>query len=132
MQTEFFNAYTSLLVSLIKVYFLGSDVVQKEINFFTNNELKDGLIFYLLIFGNQSFDDLKERIIDINSLNKYVIFENGENKLTNKGKNLHNHLKNKFEKQVDMLELNNLFPNDIAKMTNVISKFYNFWRTLFA
>lgn len=132
MNQDLVRGYKNFLLSSIRTYYLGSNIIQDEIDFFTNNSLPDGLIFFLFAFDKIDTKMLKslnlkdpktfELYIDITNLNKVELLPTGQK--------LKEYLEEKIEVHVSMLEFNGIKPQYIGKITTMMRRFEKFWQSI--
>lgn len=132
MQEDLIRGYRNFLLGSIKTYFLGKNIIQDEIDFYTNKELKDGLLFFLCVFEKIDAKLLKTIIYeDVSSFKKYVVLsKKGEARVTAKGQALKKHLEEKLAVQAAMLEFNGIKPQYIGKITTMLKRFEKFWQMI--
>ena len=132
MQEDLVRGYRNFLLGSIKTYFLGRSIIQDEIDFYTNKELKDGLLFFLCVF--EKIDSRLLKIItyqDAASFKKYVtLSKSGQAQLTPKGNGLKKYLEEKLAVQAAMLEFNGIKPQHIGKITTMLKRFEKFWQMI--
>lgn len=131
MSQELLRGYNNFLLTTIKTYFLGSNMVQDEIDFFTNKKLVDGLIFFLFAFDKVDSKLVKSLTIkDPKTLSEYIDIEGTDASLTLQGEKLKKYLEEKFAVHVSMLDFNGIKPQYIAKVNTVFKRFEKFWQTI--
>jgi len=127
------KAYLNFLSGFIKIYFSGSDLIQKEISYFTNSQLQDGLIFFLICFDKLDKNFLnKIPIKNLNELKQYVDLDDNMkiNKLHQKGEELKAYLEKKISIQASLLEFNGIQAEKLASFTTIANRFYKFWQNI--
>lgn len=131
MQEDLVRGYRNFMLCAIKVYFLGRNIIQDEIDFFTNKRLKDGLIFFLCVFEqidpklfkNLSFQDEKV-------FNEYLSLSKNKIVLSAEGQALKKYLEEKLALHATMLEFNGIKPQYIGKITTILKRFEKFWQMI--
>lgn len=131
MHEDLVRGYRNFLLGSIKVYFLGHDIIQDEINFHTNSDLKDGLAFFLLAFEKNDAKLITHlKIKDINSLQKYLTISKNACILTENGAKLKEYLEEKLLTHAAMLEFNGIKPQYLGKVNTMLKRFEKFWKTI--
>jgi len=132
MQEDLVRGYRNFLLGSIKTYFLGRSIIQDEIDFYTQKELKDGLVFFLCVFEKIDVKLLKTiSYEDEASFNKYVtLSKKGEATLTQKGEGLKKHIEEKLSVHAAMLEFNGIKPQYLGKITTMTKRFEKFWQMI--
>ncbi len=128
MNQELVRGYKNFLISSIKAYYLGSHIIQDEVDFFTNKQLKDGLVFFLIAFDKLDSKIWKAlHLENEEEFRKYVDLSVNSAVLTLQGEELKNYLEEKFKIHVSMLEFNGIKPQYIARVTTMLKRFEKFW-----
>jgi hypothetical protein len=131
MNNDLLRGYKSFFLSLLKAQSLAKNILKKEVDYVTNNKLKDSLAFFICAFDrtNKSYL-LSFKINDLEALSEYIILPKKDNeiiKLTKEGEKLKEHLLGKLEKHSAMLQFNGLKPTEVAKLATSLKRFDQFW-----
>lgn len=132
MQDELVRGYRNFMLGAIKTYFLGRNIIQDEVDFFTGKKLKDSLIFFLCIFEQIEPKLLKNLTFeDEEAFKEYVdLSKKGVPILTAKGEELKKYLEDKLAIHAAMLEFNGIKPQYIGKITTIMKRFEKFWQMI--
>lgn len=127
-KSEIFHLYIDFLSVCLKTYDFASDIIDKEVLKFTKNELKDGWLFFLLMFSH-SCDLSKAK--DLDSLNEYLHDIGQENmRLTEKGQALFSFLEQKIQLHANVLRFNGISLYDLISNINSMTKMMSFWKVV--
>lgn len=132
MHDDLVRGYKNFLLVSMKAYFLGRNIIQDEINFFTNKQLKDGLVFFICAFDKIDSKLFKSLTFqDYEGIQKYInISKNQTITLTKEGEKLKAALDEKLSAQAAMLEFNGIKPQHIGKVTTMFRRFEKFWQMI--
>lgn len=132
MQEDLVRGYKNFLLGSIKTYFLGCNIIQNEIDFYTKQELKDGLLFFMCIFEKTNPNIFKRiKLQDEVTFKEYLtISTKQEFTLTKKGEKLKEHLEAKLKNHAAMLEFNGIKPEYLGKISTMLKRFEKFWQII--
>lgn len=131
MQQDLIKAYKSFLLSSVRVFFVGENIIQSEIDFYTKNFLKDGLLFFICAFDKINAKMLKKVVFkDLDAFKEYVLFEDDRVVLSSKGEELKFYIEQKLASQALMLEFNGVKPEHVGKVTTILKRFEKFWQII--
>jgi|GEM_PF-3956632 len=131
MNEDLVRGYLNFLLSSIRTYYLGGNIIQEEIDLFTDNNLKDGLIFFLFAFDKIDSKMLKSlNFVDKSGLAEYVDLDSSKTELLPKGLDLKKYLEEKIAIHVSLLEFNGIKPQYLGKITTMLRRFEKFWQTI--
>lgn len=127
-RTELCQLYLEFLSMCLKSYIYAGDLIDQEVRRFTKNELKEGWLFFLLIF---SHGVSIEKIQDIETMKLYICNPAEENiELTPKGEELYAYLNKKVDLHSSILKFNGISFYDLIGDINGMSKIMKFWKVL--
>lgn len=127
-RTEICQLYLEFLALSLKTYVFASDLINTEVERFTKGELREGWIFFLLIFSHGL---MLNKVNNLEALEQYIENPGQINmKLTKKGEELYDYLNQKIDLHASILKFNGIAFYDLIADINGMSRMMKFWKIL--